>query len=481
MIDGEGSARAELGPSDRSVQTPIAVSEAAERMWAMASIPYSLRPLLDVDPALVTPDQLDRLIGQAESQQADWKRQINSSKDDILDLACDVAGFANATGGLVVVGLDENDRSEAETYVGVTPDAKRTDFADWVNAVVRAKVSPYAPFSVHRVEGPGGLDVVLIAVDPGEAAPYAVTEGVTLRYPVRVGTGKTYLSEPEVAEWYGRRLRRIADQDHRTDELRVAAVPEAMLAGDAAWLVVTLAPARPGGEVIASGDVERYRDLLTVGELRRFPLDMPSPWNPRVGHRSILAVDNDESPSQRAVLGVDGSGSAAICWSGNADGTVPHNLRFLTQETMWLVSTLVANAIERGASGTATLSIEVMVRPELTLQMVTGDRSHQSMFSDTPSHLGPVQVGRRTIDLAAVASSMRELLAVTHLLAVDVASAFGFAKLPGLGPDGTITPYDVGPSQFDRHTEGKVIAWAQENDVPYLTDSNSPGSLGPGS
>lgn len=427
----------------------------------MSSIPYSLRPLLGDDPAAVTAGQLEKLIGEPESQQADWKRQLDANDKTKLDLGADVAAFANATGGLIVVGLDENDRGEATTFVGVT-DPKRPDYADWANAVIRSRVSPPPPFSVHRIEGPEGVDVVLIAVDPSEASPHAALDGSKLSYPVRSGTGKRYLSEPEVADAYGRRLRRIAGQDARTDELRRAAVPKKAVEGDVAWLVVTIAPARPGNGRIEPGDVERFRDLLETGRLRRLPSDSTRPWNPSIGHRAVIATDFNDTQHQRAVLGVDGSGSAAIRWPGKSDGIVPRNLTMITTETCWLLSTLVANAVERGVSGTASASIEVLTPTNHTLQVSAGAPGIDSGLFDIPTHRGPTPVGLHTIDLDAVALSMTGLLAATHLLASDLATVFGYAALRCLTPEGALRPSGF---SRNRHDLEFFVQWAAENGV----------------
>ena len=327
--------------------------------------------------------------------------------------------------------------------------------------MVRTRVHPPAPYSALHVTGPGDTDVVLIAIEASEAAPHAVVDGTARHYPVRSGTGKGYLSEAEIADWYGRRFRRIADQDARTAELRAAAVPAELLDGDGAWLVVTLAPARTGNSRLRPTDVERYRELLKSRNLRRFVDDQRLPWNLRVGHRSLIASDYGDTPQQRAVLAVDGSGSAAYRWDGRSDGTVAHSLPHLTAELFWLLATLVAHATERGAAGTATVSVEVLARPTITLKLGTGERGMPSMFVDEITHAGTTPVSLHTIDIDAVAASTTELLAVVHLLGVDVASIFGHADLPAVTAAGTIRANKLG-GPGDR---ANVESWAARHGV----------------
>jgi hypothetical protein len=427
----------------------------------MASIPYSLRPLLGDDPATVGPDQLAKLIGLPETDQADWKLRLDDNKKTNADLAVDVAAFANAGGGLIVVGLaeDDGDTNEAASFVGVESPG---GLVDRIDSVVRARVQPPVAYTACHVTGPDGTDVVLIAVEPSEAAPHAALDGTALRYPVRSGAGKGYLSEAEIADWYGRRLRRIAGQDARTAELRAAAVPAELLDDDIAWLAVTLAPARPGNSRIRPNDVERYRDLLSVNKLRTFVFDQPSPWNPQVGHRSLIAADYFDTPQQRAVLAVDGSGSAALRWHGRSDGTVGHILPHLTNELFWLLSTLVAHAAERGAAGTATVTVEVLARPSITLKLGTGAQGTMSMFREEISHTGSTPVSFHTLDIDAVVASTPELLAVVHLLGVDVASTFGHADLPAVTAAGTIRANRLGAGAGHLPV---IEHWAQNHGV----------------
>lgn len=431
----------------------------------MASVPYPLRHLLGEDPAAVTAEALSKLIGEPESQHADWKRRLDLNDKTKVDLATDIAAYANANGGLMVVGLDEGDGSIATEFVDVDLSGK-SDLVDQLHSTIRSRVQPPAPYSIHTVTGPGGTTIVLIAIDPSEAAPHSVSNGSWARYPVRSGTGKRYLSEPEVADWYGRRLRRIADQDARTDDLRAAAIPEWGANEHAAWLTVTVVPSRPGTERLGPGDLERYRSLLATRSLRTMPFDVPQPWNVRIGHRAVLAADHPDgdAPNQRALLAVDGSGYAAYRWGGNRQGIIEHQLVYLCHELFWLLSTLSAHAAERGVSGTATVTAEVMSRSSSTIAMATGlPTGRPAVLDPAPTHRGPSPVSTHTVDLGAVAATTSGLLAATELLGADVASSFGYPALPGIAADGAVRP--AGLSQT--RDQSQVIGdWAVRHGVP---------------
>jgi hypothetical protein len=431
----------------------------------MASIPYSLRPLLGADPAAVTPEQLAKLIGQVETQQADWKRQLNDDRKTNVDLAIDVAAFANATGGLIVVGLDE-DPDDAGRAVAFTGVADPGTLVDRIDSTVRDRVQPPVDYTAVAVDGPDGKPVVLIAIEASESSPHCATDGKARIYPVRSGAGKGYLSEAEIAEWYGRRLRRITAQDARTDELRAAAVPDDLLGpADVAWLIVTLTPGRPGSGRVRPGDVDRYRELLAK-EVLKLIGDQHLPWNLRVGHRSLVASDFGDPPQQRAVLAADGSGSAAYRWDGHRDhgGTVYHLLTYITWELTWLLSTLVANAIERGAAGGATVSVEVRARPQIQVRVGTGvDNQRPFLIEDLPLHDATTPVSRVTIDLEA-ATTMRGLLATVHLVGSDLVSTFGYSELPAVTADGDLRPRHLNLPP----TDSRVVDWAERRGVDIV-------------
>lgn len=156
-----------------------------------------------------------------------------------------------------MIGLAEGANSAAFEFVGWNDD-NLGDLADWVTSVVRGNVSPPLRFSAHCLVGPGEKPVVLVAIDASDRAPHAVDVGSKLQYPVRDGRSKRYLSEAEVADWYGRRLQRAGqrelDLDRLTEEGAGVAEPEVPT------VLMGLAPMRPGLGRVLPGDLERYQE-----------------------------------------------------------------------------------------------------------------------------------------------------------------------------------------------------------------------------
>jgi predicted HTH transcriptional regulator len=60
----------------------------------------------DIDA--LSADDLDSLIGRAENQRLDFKREIASGDNNNRELARDLCSFANADGGYIIIGAEED-------------------------------------------------------------------------------------------------------------------------------------------------------------------------------------------------------------------------------------------------------------------------------------------------------------------------------------------------------------------------------------
>lgn len=413
---------------------------ATREACAMTVIPFQLRSLLGSDPSSVSAESLQRLIGERESAVSDWKERIERSPDSRRELARDVASFANAQGGLLVIGLAEGISSEALEFVGWTDDSLG-DLADWVTSVVRGNVSPPLRFSAHNVLGPDQKPVVLVAIESSDRAPHAVDVGSKLQYPVRDGRSKRYLNEAEVADWYGRRLQRANRQEEDLDRLNEAAATVAR--PEIPTVSVGLAPARPGLGRVVPGDLERYKEEL--GPDRVVSLRGPWFWDLDVQHRSIRAnYPSRSSPSNTAVLRTDGSGWGLFQLEAAQPGrSAAVRIARVLEATLVLLWTLAENARLRNAQGSALVSMQVAASPELLLQGVWPESwrmrgmPHHVYSDPDQSWQGSTPISRTSVELEPRASA-RWLLSTTHFLALDVANTFGRTDIPLINSDGTL-------------------------------------------
>jgi predicted HTH transcriptional regulator len=184
-----------------------------------------------------------------EAFELDFKSEMYGSSDkDKHDAATDVAAFANTAGGLLAVGIGEDDQARAFTAPGVAlieADERR------IRQIVASRVVPMPVMDVIRVEDPAmpGHGFVLIAVPRSPLAPHAVVVNEALRYPRRNGATARYLSEPEVAAAYRERFAAVRRQTDRSQEIESDALDRLSTADDQVWVVTSLVPDLAGDEM----------------------------------------------------------------------------------------------------------------------------------------------------------------------------------------------------------------------------------------
>ncbi len=159
-----------------------------------------------------------------EAFDLDFKSEMYGPTDkDRRDAATDVAALANTAGGLLVLGIEEDDQARATAAPGLElseADERR------IRQIVGSQVVPMPVLDVLRVEDPDrpGYGLVLIAVPRSPLAPHAVVVNDGLRYPRRNGATTRYLSEPEVADAYRERFARPRRQADRAREIEADAL-----------------------------------------------------------------------------------------------------------------------------------------------------------------------------------------------------------------------------------------------------------------
>jgi hypothetical protein len=122
---------------------------------------------------------LQRLLGQPESYRLEFKsgRLFQASRDKVIEtLSKEVSAFANAEGGLVVVGL--SDRKEGKSYVAAAIDGIDPDeiSVQALQQAVEASVSPVVPglrFRTVPLAGEPRRVCIVVAVPAGTTAHQA--------------------------------------------------------------------------------------------------------------------------------------------------------------------------------------------------------------------------------------------------------------------------------------------------------------------
>jgi len=284
-------------------------------------VPGRLVGLVGRDPWAIDEERLGRLMSVPESDELDFKREPSGNgESERRDLAADVAAFANGSGGLIIIGIEQSEGDGPATLtplpmVQLDPEELR------VHQIVAGSCRPTVELQVIPVRVSGG-GVLVISVPPSPRRPHAVLVNESLRYPLRHGSTKRYLSESELANLYRNRFRDAAAQVATLQD-RHQALANRLPLTDRAWLTVALQPTRTGA-------VEYSRQVASeLGEfVTQRACSFPS-WHGhtdfyvRGGYRSYRFRDmHDDVHSRFGDLYLDGAGSIAHGWDYRGDGPV---------------------------------------------------------------------------------------------------------------------------------------------------------------
>jgi hypothetical protein len=148
-----------------------------------------------------------------ESHWVDLKREIPSTRGPNAELTRELASFA-VDGGLLVIGVDEDDLGRADQVVGTD----LTGLPERIDAIARSRIDPPLVVRSHPpLENPTrpGTGCLLVEVPPSSLAPHMVDH----IYYGRGDRGKVKLSDPQVREIVERRLLGQADLSALLDDL----------------------------------------------------------------------------------------------------------------------------------------------------------------------------------------------------------------------------------------------------------------------
>ncbi len=407
-----------------------------------------------------------------EAFDLDFKGQLYGSSDkDKTSLAGDVAAMANTAGGVIVLGIAEDDQARAQAAPGVVIS---DDEAARIRQVVAAGVSPLPQFDVFLVpdEPASGRGFVLIEVPRSVLAPHAVLVNVSLRFPKRNGPTTRYLSEPEVAAEYRARLAGAAERSSRIEQVEADVLGQ-IDRHEAPWIVVSLLPDLPGDFVITKASFEAFEGALRSTAV---PLDGGgiSFHDFGVSHERVCATDsmriNMPAWGLATELYTDGTGVLAQRLYSVADTArttagrpyCPLSDEAIAAALVWSLQFLARHARDRAhTAGSATLRAVVLASSDTPLLALANDRRDLAAMVAMPvvSSVPPVTTFATIDDLAdgpgLVASAARLHQAIGH--------ALGVPELRQLTIDGEILGRGWGPTRRPH-----VEQWAAANGVEVL-------------
>ena len=128
----------------------------------------------------MNPEQVIQIISMGEGYQAEFKRSVPSKLREIAEEVC---AFANAAGGLVIIGVNDDN-----TITGIDVDNRQLSaIQDAINSI-----NPVLRCATSRVALPQG-EVVVIDVPSGKSKPYVYGGSIY----VRIGPNSQKLNSAE--------------------------------------------------------------------------------------------------------------------------------------------------------------------------------------------------------------------------------------------------------------------------------------------
>ncbi|WP_433526760.1 AlbA family DNA-binding domain-containing protein [Nocardia pseudovaccinii] len=416
----------------------------------------------------------------------DWKQTLYGAKtENKQELAKDVAGLANAEGGILILGVAERDSA---AYAS-TPVELSADETERMQKICQFTIRPFLP-GVRIIPIPLSPQThtgyYVVAVPRSPDAPHAVVrggndngDGTLLSYPIRDGQTTRYLHEPEIARRY---RDRFTSRQERTAALeRIRAEGERRTPAGTGWLMVSLFPSALGTHhSVGSASIARITENVS-GWVDTVP-PLPSMIFQDAVHgfpglrRAVVTTTSDA----RAVLHDDytelhlnGAGFAAIPDDAIQPDDPKADRPGFAQDRLELgllsmVSLLAHHAAASGAGGDCELlaqlripAFDVNVRivkpaslyaPASRFRNGTPD-SHLEVRNSVPVTEQP-QLVRVSASLDELTESPRAVVQTAHALAVDIISQFAVADTCIVRADGELAATNALHWQQD-----SIAAW----------------------
>ena len=410
-----------------------------------------------------------------EAFDLDFKeKHYGRSDSEKRDLAGDVAALANTAGGVIIIGIAEDEQARAAAAPGV--EVSDGDVAR-IRQVVASGVSPLPAFDVISVldDAIPGTGFVLIAVPRSVLAPHAVLINDALRFPTRNGATTRYLSEPEVAAAYRARLMSAALRGERVEQVEAEVIAHLDLSEEP-WMVITLVPDLPGDFTISSAS---FADFETAARsVQIVPLDGGGCSFQRfdVGHQRLRADDSmrteDPYPWSAAIeFHTDGTGAAALkLYDIRANVHPPdpqtHTLsdEGVAAAILWALQYLAREASDRAhTSGTAALRATVL--PSAAVQQTWLGHSRGGFSRANGRPVASVPSASTFASINELADGGPALVAAAARLHHEIGHSFGIPELPQLTLDGELVwPF------WNHDRRPYVKPWAEANGVSIIAN-----------
>lgn len=405
----------------------------------------------------------------------DFKGELYGPSDSAKrDLCADVAALANSSGGVILLGVLEDQHAVASAAPGVAvTDAEKNRMLQ----IVAAGVAPMPALDVVTIptSEDAGVGFYVVAVPRSTRAPHAVAVNIGLRYPVRNGTTTRYLSESEVAAAYRQREANFGEREAALTRV-VASCLRNIDRANGPWIVVGLVPEHPGSLEINQRTLQdlraRYQSADVRGSLPAgavFHWVRPSRGKYAVGDGPYSDVEPSLPRYGAAELHTSGAGAWAIALVDLASGRrrpaapVPNADQMVSDEAVALdilgaLHQLAQHARDRtGAAGSAT--IQVRIAASLGRRILFGHGRRFGIVDSRSHNTADEAIAETIASLDELATPGTDLVATAARLLDELGTSFGIAEMGQFSPEGAIRRrYWGNPDDLMRWAERYGIA-----------------------
>jgi hypothetical protein len=337
-----------------------------------------------------------------------------------------------------------------------------------IRAIAAGGIVPPVDIGVETIFEDGANGFIVVTVPASPQAPHAVIKNEDLRYPIRDGSAKRWMREPEVADRYRRRfatatsrlerlesidasIRQLLDPDSTETWLVVSAVPDAdgrlpvgfaPLEGTKKWIQTMF------GRLPANGAFQRLAANTTVG-FRRYIVSDMSGDTARYARQAVAELHTDGASASATVVGWDWSRTPSDSASNTIGDT---GLATALIDQFGLVG---EHAQRAGCSGSINLHVSIQSSQPVDLghtrqlgmaQRLRGTRTISDF--DRATH---------TFDVDDLTDPQR-LVAAAALAGNDLLATFGLPESLQLTTDGKIRKRYV-------ESDSRLHWWADTHNV----------------
>jgi hypothetical protein len=384
------------------------------------------------------------------------------------DLATDVAAMANTAGGVIVLGIVEDDHACAD---GISHMPISDAEVNRMTQIITTGLAPTPGLDIRLLDDPAqpGTGFFLVIVPRSPNAPHAVLVNGALRYPRRVGRTTAYLSESEIAQAYrdrfaGLQTRLDAAVDHET-YLR-----ERLNAEEDIWVVVSLVPDLDGLVTIDSRSFQEFKTRTVGGN--PMLIDGASWAQASVGAGRLNAHGGHGDDGRMKYIGCalhrTGAGAfAASVGLRREDQPVTEVVdQYLIAALISGLRFLASHARDRAAAG-GSVSLRATIVPldqdrPAQLSQISGgfhDRLGRQSITTEP-------VATAVADLDELAGNDAALLAAAHALSTRLVQEFGHPEALQLTQDGKLHLRYWAP-----RVRSSLQTWAAQMGVELASDT----------